>query len=72
MLCAAGAFMRVGKKTFILNLHSLIDTQGRGAQSPESAALSGYLHITSNYITVRLVSADNLELHTEPKTSRPV
>ena len=52
-----------GQKTFLLNLYRFNtclsadrDTQAAGqanGMARMSAALSGYLHITSNYITVR-------------------
>jgi len=63
MLCAWLPLMRVGKKLSCSNLYCFNtclsadrDTQAAGqanGMARMSAALSGYLHITSNYITVR-------------------
>ncbi|MBS1682872.1 MAG: hypothetical protein JST48_14260 [Bacteroidetes bacterium] len=43
MLGAVGFTHERWQKTFLLELQRYIDTQGRGAHGPESAALSGYL-----------------------------
>lgn len=57
-LClGADALMRVGKKTFMLHCSNYIDTLGRGVLGPEKRGLERLFNITSNYITVRLVSA---------------
>ena len=71
MLGAAGAFMRVGKKLSCSNLYRLnrpvrLASAGRALKDEVcmarmSAALSGYLHITSNYITVRLACARKIQ-----------
>jgi len=43
MLGAVGCNHARWQKTFKLKFYRYIDTQGRGAHGPESAALSGYL-----------------------------
>lgn len=58
MLGAAGCTHARGQKTFLLNLHRLIDTQGRGVHGPDERGLERLFNITSNYITVRLACAE--------------
>ena len=53
MLGAAGCIHARGQKTFLLNLHRYIDTQGRGVHGPDERGLERLFSITSNYITVR-------------------
>ena len=57
MLGAAGCIHARGQKTFLLKLHRLIDTQGRGVHGPDERGLERLFSITSNYITVRLACA---------------
>jgi hypothetical protein len=66
--CRVGASNARGQKTFLLNLHRYIDTQGRGVHGPDERGLERlFIHNVKLY-NCAVACVKILNLHTKPKT----
>ena len=70
MLGAAGTLMR-GQKTFLLNLHRYIDTQGRGVHGPDERGLERLFTHNVKLYNCAMACALIPNFNTKPKTPRP-
>ena len=70
MLGAAGTLMR-GQKTFLLNLHRYIDTQGRGVHGPDERGLERLFTHNVKLYNCAVACAQIPNFNTKPNSSRP-
>jgi len=57
-----------GQKTFLINLHCLLDTQGRGVHGPDERGLERLFTHNVKLYNCAMACVKILNFHTKPKT----